>query len=115
MSDHIGQDQADIALARELLAEWDEGRGTSKSEIERRVWGDGGAHGRRFDRFIRQTLGVSTNRPSKQTDRIATLEAQLRRLGEVPRVRWLSVPERSEPRLHPQDRAGRSRSPENAR
>ncbi len=84
MSDHIGQEQADIALARELLAEWDEGRGISKSEIERRVWGDGGAHGRRFDRFIRQTLGVSTNRPSKQTDRIATLEAQLRRLGEVP-------------------------------
>lgn len=84
MSDHIGQDEADVALARELVAEWDEGRGTSKSEIERRVWGDGGAHGRRFDRFIRQTLGVSTSRPSKQTDRIATLEAQLRRLGEVP-------------------------------
>jgi uncharacterized protein DUF3644 len=76
--------EADVVLARELLAEWNEGRGTSKSEIERRVWGDGGAHGRRFDRFIRQTLGVATNRPSKQTDRIASLEAQLRRLGVVP-------------------------------
>lgn len=79
-----GENEADVRLARELLVEWDEGRGTSKSEIERRVWGDGGAHGRRFDRFIRQTLGVSTNRPSKQTDRIATLESQLRRYGVTP-------------------------------
>ncbi len=76
--------EADAALARALLAEWDEGRGTSKSEIERRVWNDGGAHGRRFDRFVRQTLGVATNRPSKQTDRISELEAQLRRLGVAP-------------------------------
>lgn len=74
----------DVALAQALLAEWDEGRGTSKSEIERRVWNDGGAHGRRFDRFIRQTLGVATNRPSKQTDRIGALETQLRRLGVAP-------------------------------
>jgi hypothetical protein len=75
----------DIALAEGVLAEWAQGRGTSKSEIERRVWGDGGAHGRRFDRFIRQTLGISTNRPSKQTDRIALLEGQLHRLGVTPR------------------------------
>ena len=74
----------DVLLAHELWAEWDQGRGTSKSEIERRVWGDGGAHGRRFDRFIRQTLGVATNRPSKQTDRIAILERQLRRAGVDP-------------------------------
>lgn len=84
MSDAIRQSEADVVLAHELLAEWDQGRGTSKSEIERRVWGDGGAHGRRFDRFIRQTLGVATNRPSRQTDRIASLESQLRRLGVVP-------------------------------
>lgn len=76
--------EADEALARELLAEWDEGRGTSKSEIERRVWSDGGAHGRRFDRFIRQVLGIATNKPSKQTDRISELEGQLRRLGVAP-------------------------------
>jgi hypothetical protein len=76
--------EADEALARELLAEWDEGRGTSKSEIERRVWSDGGAHGRRFDRFIRQVLGIATNKPSKQTDRISELESQLRRLGVAP-------------------------------
>jgi hypothetical protein len=76
--------EGNIALAEQLYAEWDQGRGTSKSEIERRVWGDGGAHGRRFDRFIRQTLGVATNRPSKQTDRIELLEAQLRRLGVAP-------------------------------
>lgn len=81
-TDHPSQD--DLALAEQLYAEWDEGRGTSKSEMERRVWGDGGAHGRRFDRFIRQTLGVATNRPSKQTDRIELLEGQLRRLGVAP-------------------------------
>lgn len=74
----------DVDLAMRLLAEWDEGRGTSKSEIERRVWDDGGAHGRRFDRFIRQTLGVATTKQSKQTDRIALLESQLRGLGVAP-------------------------------
>lgn len=74
----------DVELAQALLEEWDEGRGTPKSAIERRVWGDGGAHGRRFDRFIRQTLGVSTTKPSRQTDRIQALEAQLRRLGVPP-------------------------------
>lgn len=74
----------EVELATRLLAEWDEGRGTSKSEIERREWDDGGAHGRRFDRFIRQTLGVATSKPSRQTDRIADLEAQLRRHGLVP-------------------------------
>jgi hypothetical protein len=83
---HEADDPAedDVALAQTLLAEWDEGRGTSKSEIERRVWSDGGAHGRRFDRFIRQNLGVSTNHPSKQSSRIEVLEGQLRRLGVVP-------------------------------
>lgn len=83
MDDERG-DEDDIELATRLLAEWDEGRGTSKSEIERREWSDGGAHGRRFDRFIRQTLGASTTKPSKQTDRIADLEVQLRRLGVAP-------------------------------
>lgn len=29
----------DVELATRLLAGWDEGRGTSKSEIERREWG----------------------------------------------------------------------------
>lgn len=83
MDDERG-DEDDIELATRLLAEWDEGRGTSKSEIERREWNDGGAHGRRFDRFIRQTLGASTTKPSKQTDRITDLEMQLRRLGVAP-------------------------------
>ena len=74
----------DVDLATRLLAEWDEGRGTSKSEIERREWDDGGAHGRRFDRFIRQTLGVATTKRSRQTDRIFDLEGQLQRLGATP-------------------------------
>jgi hypothetical protein len=81
----------DLELATRLFAEWDHGRGTSKSAIERREWGDGSAHGRRFDRFIRQTLGVATNRTSKQADRIGELEHQLRKLGHEP------IGRRSEP------------------
>jgi hypothetical protein len=80
----VGQVRSGTALAQRLLAEWDQGRGCSKSEIERRVWHHGGAHGRRFDRFIRRTLGVATSQPSKQTNRIELLEAQLRRLGVAP-------------------------------
>lgn len=84
-----GGTEDDVELASRLLAEWDEGQGTSKSEIERREWGDGGAHGRRFDRFIRQTLGVATTKPSRQTDRIGDLEAQLRQVGIAPHGREL--------------------------
>ena len=71
----------DDHLARRLLAEWDEGRGTSKSRIEIREWGDATAHGRRF---IRRTLGQSTSRPSPQSDRIGDLQGQLRKLGVTP-------------------------------
>ena len=74
----------DIELAERLLAEWDEGRGTSKSQLELREWNDGTSHGRRFDRFIRKTLGVPTTKRSKQSDRIEDLEGQLRRLGLLP-------------------------------
>jgi hypothetical protein len=74
----------DVALAARLLQEWDEGRGTSKSQIEIREWGDATSHGRRFDRFILRTLGVQTSRPSKQSARIADLERQLRGRGWVP-------------------------------
>lgn len=76
--------QEDVDLARALLAEWDGGDGISKSELERRTWGDGSSHGRRFDRFILQTLGERTTRRSKQTTRIADLEQQLRGLGHHP-------------------------------
>jgi len=78
------RDETDEELAERLYAEWDGGRGTSKSELERRTWGDGSSHGRRFDRFVRQQLGVSTSRTSKQTDRIADLEQQVRSLGSHP-------------------------------
>jgi hypothetical protein len=73
-----------IELANELLAAWNNGEGVSKSELERKHWNDGSSHGRRFDRFIRQTLGIETARKSKQTDRIADLEAQVRGLGRSP-------------------------------
>jgi hypothetical protein len=54
----------EIELAQQLYAEWDEGRGISKSQLEIRTWDDATSHGRHFDRFIRGTLGVTTNRPS---------------------------------------------------
>jgi hypothetical protein len=72
-------------LAQELMARWDQGKGTSKSQVEIEVWGDATSLGRHFDRFVRTQLGVSTNRPSKQTDRIAGLERKIR--GLVP-FRW---------------------------
>ncbi len=78
------REETDVELAERLFAEWDEGRGTAKSEIERQAWGDGSSHGRRFDRFVRQQLGVSTTKRSKQTDRIADLEQQVRSLGSHP-------------------------------
>lgn len=81
MSDATSDDEE---LAQQLLDAWDEGRGTPKSELERQVWGDGSSHGRRFDRFVRKHLGVSTRKPSKQTDRIADLERQVRGLGAHP-------------------------------
>ena len=43
----------EMELAERLFAEWDGGRGTSKSRIEVREWGDASSHGRHFDRFIR--------------------------------------------------------------
>lgn len=74
----------DAVLAQRLLDEWDEGRGTSKSQLEIQTWDDATSHGRHFDRFVRKTLGVSTSRPSKQSNRIAELERQVRRLGQQP-------------------------------
>ena len=75
---------ADIELAHELLAKWDNGNGISKSQLERQTWDDGSSHGRRFDRFIRSTLDVETSRRSRQTDRIADLETQILSLGALP-------------------------------
>ncbi len=75
---------ADVELARELLERWDKGNGVSKSQLEREIWEDGSSHGRRFDRFIRGTLGVETSRRSRQTDRIADLEKQIVSLGAHP-------------------------------
>lgn len=75
----------DVELAEWLLAQWDEGRGTAKSQLERIAWDDESSHGRRYDRFIRQVLGVETSMPSKQSDRIAQLADQVRSLGGRPR------------------------------
>lgn len=84
VTDNSGSEEEDVARALRLWAEWDQGKGTSKSQIEIREWGDATAHGRRFDRYIRRHLGESTSRASKQTDRIGQLEQQLRRLGAAP-------------------------------
>ncbi len=74
----------DVELARELLVKWDEGRGVSKSQLEIKTWNDATSHGRHFDRFISKTLGISTSRRSRQTNRIADLEDQVRGLGRHP-------------------------------
>ena len=74
----------DKALAKRLYAEWDHGRGASKSALERRTWNDGRSHGRRFDRFILKHLGINTSRQSKQSGRIKDLESQVRSLGRHP-------------------------------
>lgn len=76
--------ESDKDLASRLYAEWDHGRGTSKSALERRTWNDGRSHGRRFDRFILTHLGINTTSRSKQTDRINDLESQVRSLGRHP-------------------------------
>ncbi len=77
-------DEPEEELAERLFAKWAGGKGTSKSQLERETWGDGKSHGRRFDRFVRERLGVSTARPSKQTDRIQDLEQRVRSLGSHP-------------------------------
>ena len=75
-------DEDDIALARELLKARQDGE--SKSSIERRVWNDGSSHGRRFDRFMHDNLGLDTTNRSKQSEHIDDLHKQIRSLGAHP-------------------------------
>ena len=96
MTGRAGSCDDDVLLAEQLLADWDEVRGASKNEIERRVWGDDGAH--RFDRFIRQTPGATTSKRPKQTGRIGELKSQLRRLGVAPRGTTLKGSSRDHPK-----------------
>ena len=72
------------SLAESLLTRWNWGKGESKSQLEREVWGDGSSHGRRFDRFIFRALGVSTKKTCKSTTQIEDLERQVRSLGAQP-------------------------------
>ena len=73
----------EIELAERLYDDWTSGR-RSKSQIEREEWGDGRSHGRRFDRFIRTTLGVQTSKRSRQSTEIDRLKHQLLAEGIVP-------------------------------
>lgn len=77
-------EETDAELALRLYEAWNEGRGVSKSQLERETWSDGSSHGRRFDRFVHQHLGVSTSKRSKQTTRIEDLERQIRSAGFHP-------------------------------
>lgn len=76
--------ETDLELAEYLYKAWNQGQGVAKSELERRIWNDGKSHGRRFDRYILQHLGISTNKPSRQTDNISNLKRQVRSLGAHP-------------------------------
>lgn len=84
VTEQLEPSDEDIALAQELLAQWDEGRGVSKSQLEIKTWDDATSHGRHFDRFIGKTLGITTSRRSRQSDRISDLERQVRSLGRHP-------------------------------
>jgi hypothetical protein len=77
--------QALVQKAQALVAEWNQGKGTSKKDIEIREWNDSTSHGRRFDRFIQATLGVNTS-PARMRppSHVEQLEAQVRSLGGVP-------------------------------
>lgn len=74
--------EEELDLAQRLYQEWQSGK--AKSRIERETWGDGRSHGRRFDRFISQTLGLPTVKRSKLSDRVEDLESQVRALGHIP-------------------------------
>ena len=80
----------DIALARELFEAWQNGE--SKGSLERRIWNVGSLHGRHFDRFIHDTLGLETTRRSKQSELIDELQRQIRSLRAhpvgTPEVDW---------------------------
>ena len=69
-------------LARTLHGRWQ--RGEKKSQLEIETWDDATSHGRHFDRFVRTHLGISTTKPSKQTENIADLQRQIRGLGAIP-------------------------------
>lgn len=72
----------DLALAHEIYEAWQNGE--SKGALERRVWNDGSSHGRHFDRFIRDTIGLETTKRSKQSVLIEELQKQVRSLGAQP-------------------------------
>ncbi len=80
----------DIALAHEIYEAWQNGE--SKGALERRIWNDGSSHGRHFDRFIRDTIGLKTTNRSKQSLLIEELQRQVRSLGAqpagAPEVEW---------------------------
>jgi hypothetical protein len=77
-------DEDDIRLANELYEKWDHGRGISKSQLEIKTWNDATSHGRRFDRFVSRAIGASTTTRSRQSNRIADLERQVRSSGGHP-------------------------------
>ena len=72
----------DVALAHEIYEAWQNGE--SKGALERRIWNDGSSHGRHFDRFIRDTIGLETTKRSKQSVLIEALQRQVRSLGAQP-------------------------------
>jgi hypothetical protein len=78
----MGDGDADRELAQQLYERWQAGESKSRLEIE--VWGDATSHGRKFDRFLLTHLGVSTSRPSRQSDTITELRRQVRQLGAIP-------------------------------
>ena len=72
-------DERHHRLASEMHERWKKGESKSRLEIE--YWGDAISHGKAFTGYVKRWLGVQTERQSKQSVRIANLEALLRSHG----------------------------------
>ena len=75
-------DEQHVRLATEMYERWQ--RGEAKYRLEDEYWAKGSAHGKAFSGYVRRWLGIETERQSRQSARIAHLEALLRANGISP-------------------------------
>ena len=75
-------DEQHAQLAREMYERWQKGESKSRLEIE--YWDNSAAHGKAFTVYARRWLGIETEKQSRQSAKIARLEALLRVNGISP-------------------------------
>lgn len=73
--------EVDRAIVEAMYAEYLVG--AKKSALERKYLGGGDAHGKRFTKLVLEHLGIDTERTSRQSQRIADLEAEVARLRSI--------------------------------